>query len=239
MGLLIRKNNNDYENDVLHLQFQNYLKSLNKRNINQILCYAQRFGSILETGDASLLLSLTPAVRRHAMEALTAYSKYTGTYQRWQEIRQVYLLKWTNGNESLASLQRFFNQHTSLAHMIETVKKMMRVLPRQMALVIRHALLTGLRPSEACESVRLIRRSVHLNIPYYNQEQQILQHYLYPDIFLRTTRRAYLSYLSTDNYQQVASLGEKTLPGTPSATHAGVGISTWRCVCAEGYSPPI
>ena len=103
--------------------FADYLKSQNKRNIRQLLCYAKRFGSIiLESGDASLLLSLTPAVRRRAMEALTAYSKYTGTYQRWQEIRQAYLLKWTNGNESLASLQRFFNQQTSLDHMIQTVK---------------------------------------------------------------------------------------------------------------------
>jgi hypothetical protein len=122
------------------VDFQNYLKAHNKRNINQILCYAQRFGSILESGDASLLLSLTPAVRRHAMEALTAYSKYTGTYQRWQEIRQAYLLKWANGNESLASLQRFFNQQSSLDHMIQKVKEMMRVLPKSMAIVIRHAL---------------------------------------------------------------------------------------------------
>lgn len=32
--------------------FESYLKSQNKRNIKQILCYAQRYHTILETGDA-------------------------------------------------------------------------------------------------------------------------------------------------------------------------------------------
>ena len=128
-------------------------------------------------------LSLSGPQRRHAMESLTCLSKYLGCYDRWQEIRKRYSLKWSNGNESLATLQRFFNQETSLDHMIQTVKEMMRVLPRQMALVIRHALLTGLRPSEACESVRLLLLCLSQHSGesyYYNPGRQMLQHYLYP-----------------------------------------------------------
>jgi hypothetical protein len=61
--------------------------------------------------------------RHHAMLALTVYSKYTGNYQRWQEVRQAHILKWTNGNESLAILQKYFNQQTSLDYMKQTVKE--------------------------------------------------------------------------------------------------------------------
>jgi hypothetical protein len=139
--------------------FEDYLKSQNKTNVRQILCYAHKYASILETGDASALLVLSkssPVIRRHAMESLAAFSKYSGCYQRWQQIRQAYSLKWTNGDESLQSLQRFFNPNLTLDSMLQRIKEMMRVLPATMAAVIRFAVLTGLRPSEACESVRLI-----------------------------------------------------------------------------------
>ena len=88
--------------------FESYLKTQKKRNARQMLCYAQRYGDILKTGDSTRLVNIqSDAVRRHAMEALCIYSKYTGRYDRWQEMRKRYSLKWTNGNESLHSLQRF------------------------------------------------------------------------------------------------------------------------------------
>ncbi|MFL6486632.1 MAG: hypothetical protein ACJ71D_08005 [Nitrososphaera sp.] len=31
---------------------------------------------------------------------------------------------------------------------------------------------------------------------YFNPEHQTLQHYLYPEIFLRATKKAYLSYIT-------------------------------------------
>lgn len=47
----------------------------------------------------------------------------------------------------------------SLDSMLQKVKAMMQALPKPMALVIRHAVLTGLRPSEAVESVRLLNNN--------------------------------------------------------------------------------
>jgi hypothetical protein len=105
-------------------------------------------------------------------------------------------------------MERFFNPSMSLDHMIDKVREMMRVLPNTMAAVVRFACLTGLRPSESCESVRLINC---LNNKYYNQEQQTLEHFRFPDIFLRPTKKAFISYLSNDNYYHYfAILGPKT-----------------------------
>ena len=180
------------------------------RNSNRILCYARKYGSILlETGDASLLTSLTGPQRRHAMEALTVLSKHIGCYDRWLAIRKRYSLHWTNGNESLQALERFFNTAMSLDHMIEKVKEMMRALPAIMAAVIKFACLTGLRPSEACEALRLLN-SENLTVYYYNSERQCLEHFRHPEIFLRPTKKAYLSYLSTDNYHYFTKVGPKT-----------------------------
>lgn len=41
------------------------------------------------------------------------------------------------------------------------------------------------------------------------QEQQALEHFRFPQ-FLRATKKAYLSYLSIDNYHAIANLGCKT-----------------------------
>ena len=141
------------------------------------------------------------------MTALASLSKFYGCYDRWLQIRQRYSLKWSSGNGSLQAMERFFNPEMSLDHMIEKVRRMIQVLPANMGQIVRFACITGLRPSEACESVRLI---LHPTVRYYNQEQQYLEHFRYPDIFLRTTKKCYLSYLSTADYQRIISLGPKT-----------------------------
>lgn len=110
--------------------FEDYLKAQKKRNVRQIVCYAKRYATtVLETRDASILTTLPSATRLHVMEALAAYSKHKGSYQRWQEIRKAYSLKWTSDNASLHAMQRFFNPDLSLNVMIQKIKEMVRLLP--------------------------------------------------------------------------------------------------------------
>lgn len=111
-------------------EFAACLKAQNKRNLRQIICYAQTYSSVLQTGDASVISSLSSdALRRHAMEALAALANYQGCYDRWQQIRKNYSLKWTSGDESLKALQRFFNPSLSLDHMMQKVREMIHTLP--------------------------------------------------------------------------------------------------------------
>lgn len=231
MGLLIRKNYDDDNNNSSSIissnpsptrlsgsggsgsSFEDYLKAQNKRNTRQALCYFRRYHDVLQTGDATAVASIqSGSVRRHIMEALTSYSKYLGCYDRWCQIRKSYSLHWTNGDESLQSLQRFFDDKLTLDSMLQRIKEMIRVLPEHMALIIRHAVLTGLRPSESVESVRLLNTlsSKEEKAYYYNPERQTLEHFRFPEIFLRRTKKAYISYLSLDNYERIAQIGCKT-----------------------------
>ncbi len=114
------------------------------RNLNQIICYARKYSYILETGDASVLTSLTGPQRRHAMEALTVLSKLTGCYDSLLAIRKRYSLHWTDGNESLRTLQRFFDEQLTLDAMIQRIKEMIEKLPPAMAKIIKFAVVTGL-----------------------------------------------------------------------------------------------
>jgi len=64
--------------------------------------------------------------------------------------------------------------------MLSKVKEIIQALPEPMALVIKHTVLTGLRPAEAVESVRLQDdissiRSGRQQQMYYNPERQTLE----------------------------------------------------------------
>ena len=145
------------------------------------------------------------------MEALANLSKFQGRYDLWLQIRQHYNLKWSSGNESLQALERFFNPEMGLEQMIDRVKAMMQVLPPVMSNTVKYGILTGLRPSEVCESVRLLNNpSEQKSCLYYDPEQQTLRHYLFPATFLRATKKAYLSYITPENLQPVANLNCKT-----------------------------
>jgi hypothetical protein len=149
------------------------------------------------------------ALRRHAMESLAAWSKFTGSYEQWQQIKRRYSLHWTNGNESLQTLQRFFNPDLTLEIMIQKVRQMIDVLPpTTMAEIVKFGCLVGLRSAEICESVRLINDKETF-AQYYDPVQQSLLHYKFKQ-FLRTTKKAWISFITKDQLSGIANLGPKT-----------------------------
>jgi hypothetical protein len=142
------------------------------------LCYAKRYAILLSTGKLDSLLQLPPHSRLHAMKGLTALSKYLGCYDSWLQTRKRYNLKWTTGEESLQALHRYFDDSLSFDVMLQKVKEMIRLLGGFMGQIVKFAVLTGLRPSEAVESVRLL------------SERQALEHFRFPSVFLRKTKKA-------------------------------------------------
>jgi Archaeal phage integrase len=208
--------------DSNSLCFKSYLKAQKKRNVRQIMCYAQEYHTILETGDASILSCLeSSTIRRHAMEALSCLSKCNGTYDRWQEIRRRYNLRWTLGNESLHALHRVFDTELNLDVMLNRIKKMVDVLPHHMGHIIRFGVITGLRPSEAVESVRLINNEETFHT-YYNKLHMALEHFSFPEIFLRRTKKAFISFVTSDMIElaKLDYIKQSNVPAYNAIRHA-------------------
>ncbi len=131
------------------------------------------------------------------MESLTLLWKYPGCYDRWQEIRKHYQLRWTSGNESVKSRERFFNPDLTLDSIYDRIGEMIAKSLIQIANIIKPACLTGLRPAEVIESVKLINNQETLST-YYNQDRQTLEHFRFPHIFLRNTKKAYISFVTPE-----------------------------------------
>jgi intergrase/recombinase len=53
--------------------------------------------------------------------------------------------------------------------------------------------LTGLRSDEACKAIQIIRKEEN---NYVRKDLMILEHYKFPDIFIRRTKKAYISILT-------------------------------------------
>jgi intergrase/recombinase len=172
---------------------------MNDKTVGDRMRYAKQFYSILQTGDASSLMQIKPDKRIHAMKALASLARFTGSYDTWLAIRQRYNLKWSTGNESLATFERFFlDDNKTLDSMLQWVKEAIKVLPASMGQIIKFNVLTGLRPNEAIQSIRLLNRPDSQAISYYNLERQCLEHFRFPELFIRRTKAAYVSIIERE-----------------------------------------
>jgi intergrase/recombinase len=79
--------------------------------------------------------------------------------------------------------------------MLQYLKDIKGALPRRCYNVFAYATLTGLRPAEAFNSIRLIQSNSN---GYYNEEKGILEHFKFKEIFLRRTKKAYISIVTPE-----------------------------------------
>jgi intergrase/recombinase len=150
------------------------------------------------------------------MEALAAYAKYKGCYEKWQGIRKQYSLKWTNGNdESISTLQRFFSSE-SLDSMLRLIRQMIENTPVWIGKIIRLGIVVGLRTTEIIESVRLINDKETF-AKYYDCEQMTLCHYKFPKQFLRNNKKAWISFVTPDMLAPIQNMDK--IPTYSSITH--------------------
>jgi hypothetical protein len=94
-----------------------------KATIKETVNYAKRFGHILDTGDASPMLTLSVRNKQHAMTALANLAKFQGRYDVFLQIRQRYSLKWSKG-DSIQHFNRFFNDELTFDTMLERIREM-------------------------------------------------------------------------------------------------------------------
>ena len=169
--------------------FKQYLLAQRKRNWKQILLKAIKHGHILKTEDASEILTFSDTKRRHVMEALVCLSKYQGTYNTWKEIKEKYQLKWTSP-DGLEVFQSIFNNEKNYSSMLSWLKNAIAQIPKPYANILIYATLTGLRPAEACHSIALIQSDLQV---YLKQDKMILEHYKYPETYIRNSKKAFIS----------------------------------------------
>lgn len=176
-------------------EYDEYLKkTFAPKTAKDDLLYGQKYYHILETGEASDLKKLTPEMCRHVMKSVATLAKYTGRYKEWRDIKERHQLKWGRG-DNLHIFDEIINGKNNYDEMLAWVKKAIQSIPKSYGNVLVYETLTGLRPTEALLSVGLLKRDCD---KYLNKERGMLEHFKYPHLFIRRTKRAYISLVDKE-----------------------------------------
>ena len=183
------------------LEFRRFLlQSMNEKSANSRVRYSREFAHVLESGDAHPLLQISPAKRLHVMKALTCLSQFLGCHDTtWMALKRKYNLKWTTGNgSSLDAFERCYGEDSkTFDKMLEWLKQMRQELPESYSNVFVFCTLTGLRASGCFEAIRLIKGPEHFKT-YYQASKQTLEHFRFPQSFIKRTKAAYISLVNEE-----------------------------------------
>ena len=142
-------------------KFRQYLilQGLTQVTMKTRMAYARKYYHLLVTCDFSEIMEFSNDKKKHIMKSLALLSKYLGCYDKWQDYKDRYQLKWTVSRDALTSFQSITNQHKKFTSMIYSVKEAIEKYPH-LSNILKFNVLTGLRPAEGIESFNLIMDDV-------------------------------------------------------------------------------
>ena len=120
---------------------------------------------------------------------LSALSKYLGIYDEFRGLREKYGIKWTINDV----MPRILLDQNSFMSMLLKVREVLKVLTPWKD-VISFLALSGLRVEEALNCIRIFHEQGCEN--YLNEELYILEHYRFPEVFIRKTKHAYITVVN-------------------------------------------
>jgi hypothetical protein len=171
-------------------KFGAYLeKSMNTHSVKCRLAYSKKYFHILNTQNAQDLLTLSNDKRIHIMKALASLSKFVGCYNVWTDIIERYKIRWTS-NDGLSTFRQITEPKYSIDSMISWLNETRSQLPNSYSNILLFSTLTGLRPQESIMSIGLLKENKK---EYFQADNLILEHYKFPSLFFRPTKKAYIT----------------------------------------------
>jgi intergrase/recombinase len=170
--------------------FEEYLKNnYRKSSVKPRFLYARQYHQVLLEENAKYLVVLPNDKRLQVMKSLSVLSKFMGCYDNWKDIKERYQLKWSNEN-SVDTFKKIINEDNSFNSLLEWLKNTSSQISESHRNLLFYCTLTGLRPDEACHSIRLVKENIN---NYIDRDKMILKHFEFPDIFIRRTKQTYVS----------------------------------------------
>ena len=181
---------------------QKYSESWGKR----VVRYAERYEGLLL--DPTGLERLTDGLRGNVLKSLTALSKFLGCYGGFKAQVKAAGIKWSKSS-SVDSFLRIMGASDKSEELLEWLEKARKQVGKpSIRLYLKFAALSGLRRSEAIESfnqiIALSQERGGLE-SYYDREKGALEHYKYPEQFLRTTKNVFFSLVPEELIEEIAA----------------------------------
>ena len=158
------------------------------------LLYAKPYSHCLLNKDLKPLLELSQDKRAHVMNALSALSKFLGIHEDFLKLVKNYGLKWTVRSDDIIIAR--FTKSVDPDDVFNWIKQVKQARP-ELKDFMDFIATTGLRYAEGVESYNLIIKLAKEGKlkEYYDSEREILEHYKFKEIFLRRTKKAFISFV--------------------------------------------
>jgi len=154
-------------------------------------------------GDLSELNRFQIAKRRHILSALANLSKFLGIYEDFQRLVRSYGLKWLNpkAEDLLISRMNKYETQGSVLAWNKTVKEELPCF----SVFLDFIAISGLRCVEAVESYNLIIDLAEKGrlSEYYDQEKEVLRHFRFKQIFMRKSKKVFVSFIPKTMIEKV------------------------------------
>jgi len=174
--------------------------------------YSRKYAYCLLNRDLSELLSIRKTKRTNIVKALANLSKFIGMHDEFLQLMHKHDLEWSGKSSEELVIERL----TKIQDPNEVFEWIKQVKQARMELsdFTDFMAITGLRFVEALKSYNLIiklAREGKLN-EYYNEEKRTLEHFRFKEIFMRKSKKAFISFVPKDLVERISL--NSTLPST-------------------------
>jgi len=168
------------------------------------LRYAKKYAYCIIKGNLTDLKMLNDGTRLHVLKALTALAKFLGIYENFRTLVKNYGLKCTDRNTDQVIINRLLKVVDS-NEIFEWVRQVKERIP-ELSDFIDLMLATGLRLIEAIEGYNLIIKLSNEGKlrQYYNEDREVLEHFRFKEIFIRNSKKAFISFVPKDLVHRIA-----------------------------------
>ena len=179
------------------------LQSHRVRVAKDIVSYARRYAHCLLQRDLTEVALLRKTLKPHVVKSLSNLAKFLGVYEDYKRLLRSYGISWKGKSIDDLIIERLLKVKNpeevwEWIKLVKTIRQDLRVFMDFIAI-------TGLRLDEAVQSYNLIiklHREGKLN-QYYNEASECLEHYRFKEIFIRRTKKAFISFVPRDLIEKI------------------------------------
>ncbi len=154
------------------------------------------------SGNFGELEMFSKSKKNSVLKALVALSKYLGVYREFKLRMSDYGVKF----EHTSSVDAFLRIMNIKHDILDWVNDALECLNESQRLFVKFKLISGIRTGEAINSFnKIIELSASNELEeYYNSKLNSLEHFKYPDLFLRGKKNVFFSFIEKNFIEKIA-----------------------------------
>jgi len=166
--------------------------------------YSRKYAHCLLSRDLSELLMIRKTKRTNIVKALANLAKFVGLHDEFLKLMHRYDLEWGGKSNEELVIERLTKVQDP-NEVFEWIKQVKRVRS-ELSDFMDFMAITGLRLVEAIKSYNLIIKlaSERKLDEYYNEEKGTLEHFRFKQIFLRKSKKAFISFVPMELIERIA-----------------------------------